>query len=174
MFTGSTIPLYQRSRQDREKIVLGWAQSRLSAPRKLYKSIAVMSKTFYTRVSTAYHAAAGFPGYPFTKEGEKDLRITQETASAASEQYDYKFQDLDQVGVVEDGVIKISTSILVIGSGSGGGVVAANISKALPHHSLMVVEKGFWYPKNKQPLSERDGFKKLYEERGILPTSDGG
>ncbi|KAF3929614.1 hypothetical protein ABW19_dt0210163 [Dactylella cylindrospora] len=173
VLTGSTTPLYQRSREDREKVVFGWSCARTSALKKLYKALGMITRNFYTRSSPVYHAAAGFPGYPFSKEAEEDLKKTLEAAAAAEANPEYQFEDLNQAPVAGDGVIKLSTSILIIGSGCGGGVVAGHLSKALPHHSMMVVEKGFWYPKHKQPLTERDGLKKLFEESGALQSNDG-
>ncbi|KAF3926854.1 hypothetical protein ABW20_dc0103150 [Dactylellina cionopaga] len=124
-------------------------------------------------LDTAFQAAAGFPGYPFTKEGEEVLKKDLASAATAEANPEFNFEDLDQVAASEDGIIRLSTSILIIGSGCGGGVVAGHLAKALPHQQLMVVEKGFWYPKHKQPLNEREGLQKLYEESGTVQVNDG-
>ncbi|KAF3913250.1 hypothetical protein AA313_de0208904 [Arthrobotrys entomopaga] len=172
-FTGSTIPLYEKTRQEREQIVLSWSSARMVALRKLFKAFGSIAKLLWARASANFHAAAGFPGYPFTREGEEALKRTLESASIAEANPEYSFEDLNTVEAAADGVIKISTDILIIGSGCGGGVVAGHLTRALPHHKLMVVEKGFWYPNHKQPLNERDGLKKLYEESGNLQVNDG-
>ncbi|EWC47090.1 hypothetical protein DRE_03459 [Drechslerella stenobrocha 248] len=172
-FTGSTVPMYEKTRQEREQIVLGWSTARMQSLRKLFKSFQALSRLMWARFSPTFHAACGFPGFPFTKECEEDYKLVKEAAAAADTNPDFKFEDLSQVAPQADGVIRLSTSILVIGSGCGGGVVAGHLSKALPHHSVMVVEKGFWYPVHKAPTSEREGLQKLYEEGGALQTNDG-
>ncbi|EPS43540.1 hypothetical protein H072_2482 [Dactylellina haptotyla CBS 200.50] len=172
-FTGSTVPLYEKTREEREQIISSWSTARMAALKKLYKAFGGIAKLIWARGSTTYHAAAGFPGYPFTSEGEEALKRTLDTAAVAEANAEFTFEDLGKVAAAADGVIKLSTSILVIGSGCGGGVVAGHLTKALPHHELMVVEKGFWYPNHKQPLNERDGVKKLYEESGTIQVNDG-
>ncbi|KAJ6263518.1 hypothetical protein Dda_2082 [Drechslerella dactyloides] len=170
-FTGSTIPMYEKTRQEREQIVLSWSTARMVTLRKLFKAFQGMARLMWSRVSPTYHAAAGFPGYPFTKEAMEEQKRVQESAAAFDANPEFKFEDLNQVAA-EDGVIKLSTSILILGSGSGGGVVAGHLSKALPHE-LMVVEKGFWYPIHKAPLSERDGTKQTFEGDGTMQSNDG-
>ncbi|RVD87455.1 uncharacterized protein DFL_001690 [Arthrobotrys flagrans] len=172
-FTGSTIPLYQKSRQEREEIISGWSTARMAALRKVFKAFATIARLFWARSSASWHAAAGFPGYPFSKEGEEELKITMEAAATAEANPEFVFEDLSQRAAGDGGTIQLSTSILIIGSGCGGGVVAGHLAKAIPHHQLMVVEKGFWYPKHKAPANERDGLKKLYEEGGTLQSNDG-
>ncbi|KAK6524915.1 hypothetical protein TWF281_011809 [Arthrobotrys megalospora] len=172
-FTGSTIPLYQKTRQEREEIISSWSTARMAALRKVFKAFATIARLMWARSSKSWHTAAGFPGYPFTKEGEEELKVTMEAAATAEANPEFVFEDLSQAAAGDDGVIKLSTSVLIVGSGCGGGVVAGHLAKALPHHQLMVVEKGFWYPKHKAPTNERDGMKKLYEEGGTLQSNDG-
>ncbi|KAK6527434.1 hypothetical protein TWF694_004423 [Orbilia ellipsospora] len=170
--TGSNTPFNQMTRQEREQAVLDWSTSKLVSLRALFKSFQTLAKVLWCRTSAVYHAAAGFPGYPFTEEGRKAYENIKQSAAIAEATPEFNFEDLSQADS-DNGVTKLSTSILIIGSGSGGGVVAGHLSKALPNHSLMVVEKGFWYPKHKAPINERDGFHKLYEESAYLQTIDG-
>ncbi|KAF3927038.1 hypothetical protein ABW21_db0209037 [Orbilia brochopaga] len=171
-FTGSMVPMYEKTRQEREQIIQSWSVARMATLRKLFKAFQGMARLLWSRVSSNFHKAAGFPGYPFTPEGEEEYKRIQESAATYEANPDYKFEDLNQVAA-DNGVIKLSTSILVIGSGCGGGVVAGHLSKALPHHELMVVEKGFWYPIHKAPISERDGTKLLLEGDGTFQSNDG-
>ncbi|KAK6353085.1 hypothetical protein TWF696_005075 [Orbilia brochopaga] len=172
-FTGSTIPMYEKTRHEREQIIQGWSVARMATLRKLFKAFQGMARLLWSRASPVYHRAAGFPGYPFTKESEEEYKKIKESAAALDANPEFKFEDLSQVAAAENGVIRLSTSILVIGSGCGGGVVAGHLSKALPHHQLMVVEKGFWYPIHKAPITERDGSKMMFEGNGTMQTNDG-
>ncbi len=66
----------------------------------------------------------------------------------------------------------LSCDVLVIGSGAGGGVVAAELSAA--GQAVIVAEKGDYFSNNKLPTTEIDGMRRLYEDRGSLRTADRG
>ncbi|KAJ6263443.1 hypothetical protein Dda_2006 [Drechslerella dactyloides] len=174
VLTGSITPFYQQTRQERERIIFSWSTARTITLRKLFRAFSTTARVLWSRSSDVYHKAAAFPGYPFTKEGEELYKMIKESATAAAESApEFRFEDLRQGGSAETGVVTLSTSILIIGSGAGGGVAAGCLSKALPHHEVVVIDKGFWYPKHAAPISERDGFQKLYEESATLQTVDG-
>ncbi len=69
-----------------------------------------------------------------------------------------------------NGTAKLSADVLVIGSGAGGGVVAAELAAA--GKDVLVVEKGGYYSDENLPKSEMQGMRDLYEVRGSLRTSD--
>ncbi len=64
----------------------------------------------------------------------------------------------------------LSCDVLVIGSGAGGGVVAAELSAA--GKSVIVAEKGSYFSNAQLPRTEIDGMRRLYEDRGSLRTAD--
>lgn len=67
---------------------------------------------------------------------------------------------------------EIYTDVLVIGSGSGGGVAAATLAKA--GRRVLVVEKGSSHPQESFPLPEAEASKTMYENKGVVATEDNG
>lgn len=65
---------------------------------------------------------------------------------------------------------KLDAEVLVIGSGAGGGVVAAELAAA--GRDVLVVEKGSYYHGEEFAPSERLGMERLYEKHGSLATTD--
>jgi choline dehydrogenase-like flavoprotein len=64
----------------------------------------------------------------------------------------------------------LHTEVLVIGSGAGGGVVAAELSAA--GHQVLIVEKGGHYEARDFVGDEVRGNEMLYENYGALTTAD--
>ncbi|CAO3620484.1 unnamed protein product [Cunninghamella echinulata] len=60
---------------------------------------------------------------------------------------------------------------IVIGTGCGGGVAAAELSKA--GKKVLVIEKGTYYHESDFILTENDAMANLYEAGGFFGTADG-
>lgn len=70
-----------------------------------------------------------------------------------------------------DSAQTLEADVLVIGSGAGGGVVAAELAAA--GYDVLIVEKGRFYRDDQFPADELTGLRELYERHGSLTTSDG-
>lgn len=66
---------------------------------------------------------------------------------------------------------RLDADVLVVGSGAGGGVVAAELAQA--GLDVLVAEKGGFYDERSFPGGELAGNLQLYERRGAFPTADG-
>ncbi len=66
----------------------------------------------------------------------------------------------------------LTCDVLVVGSGAGGGVVAAELAAA--GQDVIVAEKGAYFANDRLPDTELDGMRLLYEGRGALRTADRG
>ena len=66
----------------------------------------------------------------------------------------------------------LTCDVLVVGSGAGGGVTAAELSAA--GQTVIVAEKGNYFSNARLPGTEIEGMRRLYEGRGTLRTSDRG
>ncbi|XP_068651483.1 long-chain-alcohol oxidase FAO4A-like [Aristolochia californica] len=66
--------------------------------------------------------------------------------------------------------LTISCDVVVVGSGSGGGVVAGALAKA--GYSVLVLEKGNYYARRNLSLLEGQSMEKMYEGGGLLATDD--
>ncbi len=65
----------------------------------------------------------------------------------------------------------LDADAVVVGSGAGGGVVAAELAAA--GRSVVVLEAGPFVDEAAMPRSEVDAFDRLYLDRGLLSTWDG-
>lgn len=65
----------------------------------------------------------------------------------------------------------IETDVVIVGSGFGGAVSAANLAAA--GHNVIVVEKSYHYPSTSLPMAEAEGGIHLFENGGFTTTDDG-
>ena len=70
-----------------------------------------------------------------------------------------------------DEPIELAADAVVVGSGAGGGVVAAALARA--GRSVIVVEAGPFVDETQMPGDELDAFGRLYLNHGLLTTWDG-
>ncbi|MEO8273260.1 MAG: GMC family oxidoreductase N-terminal domain-containing protein, partial [Chloroflexota bacterium] len=69
------------------------------------------------------------------------------------------------------GVIQLEADVVVVGSGAGGGVVAAELARA--GRRVLIVEAGPYVDETTMPRDELDAFGRLYLNYGLLSTWDG-
>ncbi|HEX8025751.1 MAG TPA: GMC family oxidoreductase N-terminal domain-containing protein, partial [Candidatus Limnocylindrales bacterium] len=67
--------------------------------------------------------------------------------------------------------VELTADVVVIGSGAGGGVVAAELAKA--GRSVVVLEAGPFVDEATMPRNELDAYSRLYLNHGLLSTWDG-
>lgn len=65
----------------------------------------------------------------------------------------------------------LETDVVVVGSGAGGGVVAADVAHA--GRDVLVVEAGPFVDESTMPRDELDAYGRLYLNHGLLSTWDG-
>jgi choline dehydrogenase-like flavoprotein len=70
-----------------------------------------------------------------------------------------------------DGPITLEADVVIVGSGAGGGVVAASLAEA--GRSVVVLEAGPFVGESTMPRDELDAFGRLYLNHGLLSTWDG-
>jgi choline dehydrogenase-like flavoprotein len=74
-------------------------------------------------------------------------------------------------GGAHDEPVELTADVVVVGSGAGGGVVAAELAKA--GRSVLVVEAGPFVDESTMPRDELDAYGRLYLNYGLLSTWDG-
>jgi choline dehydrogenase-like flavoprotein len=70
-----------------------------------------------------------------------------------------------------DAPLRLEADVVVVGSGAGGGVVAAQLATA--GRRVLVVEAGPFVDESTMPRDELDAFGRLYLNYGLLSTWDG-
>lgn len=139
-FSGMTPP-------QRERYLRGWATSRLAQRRKAFQALKrITTVTHYTTAGAA--RASGYPGPPgpppATPKPIRPLAITTDTT--------------------------LSCDVVVVGSGAGGGVIAAELAAA--GKDVIVLEKGRYQNEADFSLQEGEGLERLYDAGGLLATRD--
>jgi choline dehydrogenase-like flavoprotein len=78
---------------------------------------------------------------------------------------------VDRSPAPQDDAVELEADVVVVGSGAGGGVVAAELARA--GRSVLVVEAGPFVDEATVPRDELDAYGRLYLNYGLLSTWDG-
>jgi choline dehydrogenase-like flavoprotein len=141
----------------RTAVLRGWADSRLPVARQAFQSL---------------KRNVLFLGYSSLDDGSANpawsvFDYDRETATAEGGKPPLVDLSASLVAPVDT----MTTDVLVIGSGAGGGVVAAELAAA--GREVLVVEKGPFVSAKALAHDERQGQQRLYEKQGGLTTVDG-
>ena len=105
------------------------------------------------------------PNQPNSKNVSwQSIGYAGETPLAAQPELDINFAKLNSCAD------EIECDYLIIGSGAGGSVMAAELAKR--NHRIIIVEKAAFASPNEYGNSEFEGMAKHFEEGGTLATSD--
>ncbi|HUC40009.1 MAG TPA: GMC family oxidoreductase N-terminal domain-containing protein, partial [Gemmatimonadales bacterium] len=147
LLSGIAKPFTAMPAAERERCLSGWATSGLPQRRKAFQALKRLTTvTHYTTPEAA--RAIGYPGPlgppPNTPKPIRPLAITADTT--------------------------LSCDVVVVGSGAGGGVVAAELTAA--GKDVIVLEKGGYHNEADFTHRERDALATMYDAGGLLATSD--
>jgi long-chain-alcohol oxidase len=130
-----------------ERYLRGWATSRLAPRRKAFQALKrLVTVTHYTTPGVAQ--TIGYPGPlgppPPVSKPIRPLTVTADTT--------------------------LTCDVVVVGSGAGGGVVAAELAAA--GKDVVVLEKGGYRNEADFTHHEGEGLEHLYDAGGLLATRD--
>ncbi len=152
------------SLEDRERYLLSWGASRLPLRRAAFQSLRKLL-TFLA------YADPGTAAAPNPLLADIDYRpdrppVTTDLARIIP----VRFEAGDAATPLA-GPITLDADAVVVGSGAGGGVVAAQLAEA--GRSVVVLEAGPFVDESTMPTDELDAFGRLYLNLGLLTTWDG-
>ena len=163
MLCGSMTPFVEMSVHCREKALLAWSQSSIAQLRMLHKTfISLLSLIVYSQPNNPLWGVAGYNA-PAIERGRLECKTTQPWAPV--------FLNCNEM--IRTGALKnLTYDVVIIGSGAGGGVVAAQLSQA--GYSVLVVDKAKYTAPNDFTLLEKPSLDLFYEMNGFLASEDGG
>ncbi len=158
---GRPTPFSAMPLEARERYLLSWGASRLALRRSAFQALRKL-------LSFLAYAEPGPDGpNPLAAEiGYEPDRppVTTDLAAIAPLRFPV---DPDRPS---DGVT-LEADVVVVGSGAGGGVIAAALAEA--GRSVVVLEAGPFVDESTMPTDELDAFDRLYLDRGLVSTWDG-
>jgi choline dehydrogenase-like flavoprotein len=146
----------------RQRYLLGWSTSRFASRRTAFSTLRKLM-TF-----TAYaDPGADFSGNP----RHAVIGYEPERPPVATDRSPIVPHALPFGIGAPDEPMTLEADVVVVGSGAGGGVVAAMLAEA--GRSVLVLEAGPFVDEASMPRDELDAFGRLYLNHGLLATWDG-
>lgn len=162
----------QLTYQEKEQFLQNWRQSRFQAIQNLYKLFSTLtwSQTYQRPESDPYLLSPiGYPKQDPVRQLSDNNIENEQQYIPQSNKYNNQYPSRLHILKSENELLDEYDAI-IIGSGCGGGVVAAKLAKA--GQSVLVIEKGPYIHETEFHLSEL-GARQTYE-RGTFFTSDDG
>jgi choline dehydrogenase-like flavoprotein len=154
LLTGRPIPFHRWPREQRVAVMSTWSTSRLAFRRQLFQVFKRLSLLAFLGDTEADGTNPVWPeiGYPGPVSAPPPTPKSIRTTTL-------------------DGDTTLSCDAVVIGSGAGGGVVAAELSAA--GKDVIVLEEGGYYNEADFNQLELEMMRKLYYQGGFAATADG-
>ncbi|KAI5779367.1 hypothetical protein EDC01DRAFT_621566 [Geopyxis carbonaria] len=152
MLTYSTTPFPELPRAQREAVLQGWRGAHLRMFRELFQGLKqAVAFAHLRQCDTALAAMKYVRGVP---------------AAVRPEFYQFGFAAPPAEAVME-------ADVVIVGSGAGGGVVAARLLADVPGLRVVVVERGEWIPNDQFPLAQ-GAYGRFLAGGGGVMTEGGG
>lgn len=147
----------------RERLLLRWAGS----PLLLRRSGVNAFRKLLTFIAYADPGAPGAPNHL-----PQALGYVRDDPPLPSLPAAIQPLDVDRSSPVgHEAPLHLEADVVVVGSGAGGGVVAAELARA--GRDVLVIEAGPFVDESRMPRDELDAFGRLYLNYGLLSTWDG-
>ena len=156
--TGRPTPFRDLAPPDRERYLLGWATSRVPLRRSAFHAF----RKLLTFLAYADPGQDGRPNPLHAAVGYRPERppVTPNVTTVRP----FTLSEGREPATLE-------ADVVVVGSGAGGGVIAAELTRA--GRSVVVLEAGPFVDEATFPTDELDAYDRLYLDHGLLTTWDG-
>jgi choline dehydrogenase-like flavoprotein len=159
VLAGRPTPFTRLPIDAREAVLLGWAGSRIGQRRAAF---AAFRKLFTFLGYADPGAPADDPRLDALGYRPDDPPVPVQLTPV---------QPFELPAPDPDGWVSLDADVIVVGSGAGGGVIAADLASA--GRSVVVLEAGPFVDESTMPRREVDAFERLYLDRGLVSTWDG-
>lgn len=160
ILTGTTKLVREMNDKEKQELLLSWRNSPFELKNRLFSLVVALTVATFLKIMPELHAEA--MGY--TKN---------ETRETLHEDYipdDFEYTMMDPP-VDDDVELYLPLfDALIIGSGSGAGVVAHTLANA--NMKCLVLEKGKYYKNQEFNFDDQSGFAELYDGKGLLSTTN--
>ncbi len=149
----------------RERALLGWGRSPIPQRRTAFQALRRLA-TFLAYADPDGPSGPGSPNPRHAAIGYQPERPPVALDPSPIVPLALPFAEGDPAEAMT-----LEADVIVVGSGAGGGVVAADLASA--GRSVVVLEAGPFVDEASMPTNELDAYVRLYLERGLLSTWDG-
>ncbi|WFD31551.1 hypothetical protein MSPP1_002590 [Malassezia sp. CBS 17886] len=165
--TGHVGPLWMLDRDTLRDLILSWQNSSISLLRQGALGIRGLVLIVVYRHSSIAATAMGYPLSPASDWQTPPDGQTQEPC----EPYRYNFLNERLPQPRTNTAFEVTADVVVVGSGSGGGVVASYLAARGVH--VIVVDKGIYVPPEEMDGTEDNSYATMYDGLGLIPSADG-
>lgn len=165
LLTGHWKHFKDLQRQERELVFVKWKKSSFAVFKQAYNAFMGLSLTeaYFSLDTPLYeglHYAEIDGGYKYFKQQSDYEQIKHERLEMITT------EDALNLGT------KTTFDVIIVGSGAGGGVVAAELAQS--GFSVLVIEKGrYFHQDDMVPDNDQNSFLNMFENGGIAPNSTG-
>jgi choline dehydrogenase-like flavoprotein len=140
-----------------DRLLLRWAESRFGARRTAFQAF----KRLLLFLAWTDPGTEGHPNLGWAEIGYQPPTVTEPAASLVTP------IEVDRGGTDP---LELEAEVVVVGSGAGGGVVAARLAEA--GRDVLVLEAARHVPEPDLPVLEGEAYRRLYLDRGTTATTD--
>ncbi|KAF8418184.1 hypothetical protein EV426DRAFT_554359, partial [Tirmania nivea] len=170
-FTGfSRLPLSART-----AILQNWSRSWLGTLRILHRQLQLIYSNTMLKANPLLVSALEYPEFPPAYTPKENDPLDPSCATPAPPFHKPSFHVFDDPASDGEAVIELESDIVIVGSGSGGGVCAARLAQELCPLGLTVtiLEKAGFFSPADMPLPQAPLAQIAYDNSGVISTRDG-